>query len=72
LKNKRGETVDNILDLFSNPIVIVVICVAFAFPLLGGVTRILRKKLDKMKGKDNANAQHVRDVVKKYDSKNQK
>lgn len=61
---------ENVIEVFSNPIVIVVICVAFGFPILVGILKAIQKKVTKKKGKNNANAQHVRDAVKKYEEKN--
>ncbi len=65
---------DNVIAVFSNPIVIVVICVAFGFPILMAILRMIRKKLmEKEAAKQNSkSAQHVRDAVRKYDAKNTK
>lgn len=35
---------DNVLSVFSNPIVIVIICVAFGFPILAGIVKLIQKK----------------------------
>lgn len=60
------------MTVFSNPVVIVVICVAFGFPILGAILKFVRKKFFKKETKGSRNAQHVRDAVKKYNEKNDK
>ena len=63
---------DNVLSVFSNPIVIVIICVAFGFPILAGIVKLIQKKFfPKNTRQARANAQHVRDAVKKYDEETQ-
>ena len=64
---------ENVVSVFSNPIVIVVICVAFGVPILGWIVKKIQKKFfPKNNRQSRANAQHVRDAVKKYDEKNKK
>ena len=64
---------DNVLSVFSNTIVIVIICVAFGFPILAGIVKLIQKKFfPKNTRQARANAQHVRDAVKKYDEKHKK
>ena len=64
---------DNVLSVFSNPIVIVIICVAFGFPILAGIVKLIQKKFfPKNTRQSRANAQHVLDAVKKYDEKHKK
>lgn len=63
---------ENVWAVFSNPIVIVAICVAFGLPILAGFLKFIRGKFFQKKTKGNMNAQHVRDAVKKYDEKNRK
>ena len=61
------------LAILSNPWVIVLICVAFGFPLVTWAFRLFKKKfITPKKKKGNMDAQHVRDVVKKFDEKNSK
>ena len=35
---------DNVLSVFSNPIVIVIICVAFGFPILAGIVKLIQRQ----------------------------
>lgn len=61
------------LTILSNPWVIVLICVAFGFPLVTWAFRFIKKKFVKPKKKKGyADAQHVRDVVKKFDEQTNK
>lgn len=61
----------DVWQIFTNPLVIVVLCVAFALPILLKILKKIQKKyFSNGSTRRNAEAQHVRDVVKKYDKKN--
>ncbi|MDD5952315.1 MAG: hypothetical protein PUC32_01475 [Oscillospiraceae bacterium] len=63
---------DNVIAVFSNPVVIVVICVAFGSWILGFIWRLIKRKFLNKKPKGHMSAEYVRDAVKKYDDKNKK
>lgn len=60
--------------LLQNPVIIVILAIALAFPIIMAIWRAFKKKMGvkTYKDRDNKSAAHVRDVVQKYDKKNNK
>ena len=60
--------------LLQNPILIVLMAIALGFPIIMAIWKAIKKRMgvQTYKDRDNKSANHVRDVVQKYDKKNKK
>ena len=60
--------------LVANPIIIVILAIALAFPIVTAIWRAVKKRMgvQTYKDRNNKSANHVRDVVQKYEKKNDK
>lgn len=60
--------------LLENPWLIVLLALALAFPIITAIWKTVKKKMgvQTYKDRENKGATHVRNVVNKYDKKNDK
>ncbi len=60
--------------LLQNPWLIVILCIALGFPIITAIWRAIKKRMGvrTYKDRNDRSANHVRDVVDKYNKKNKK